>query len=108
MQGDDLTKLIVRVSLRDRAAFDALYARTNAKLFGICLRVLNDRADAEEALQEIYIKLWQKADRFAVSDQSPMSWLIAIARNHAIDRVRQRRRPSAELSEATEIADPLP
>lgn len=108
MQGDDLTKLIVRVSLRDRAAFDALYARTNAKLFGICLRVLNDRADAEEALQEVYIKLWQKADRFAVSDQSPMSWLIAIARNHAIDRVRQRRRPSAELSEANEIADPLP
>ncbi|MEO1719838.1 MAG: sigma-70 family RNA polymerase sigma factor [Pseudomonadota bacterium] len=108
MQGDDLTRLIVRISLKDRAAFDVLYSKTSAKLFGVCLRVLNNRSDAEEALQEVYVKLWEKADRFSISDQSPMSWMIAIARNHAIDRLRQRRRPTAELSEAFEIADPTP
>lgn len=104
----DVTKLIVRVSMKDRAAFDLLYRQTSAKLFGVCLRVLNDRAEAEEALQEVFIKIWMKADRFAVSELSPISWLVAVARNHAIDRIRQRRQPAAVLDEALEIADPSP
>jgi RNA polymerase sigma-70 factor (ECF subfamily) len=102
----DITKLIVRVSMKDRAAFDSLYRETSAKLFGVCLRVLNDRAEAEDALQEVYVKVWTKADRFAVSDLSPISWLVAVARNHAIDRVRQRRRPAVELDEALDVSDP--
>ena len=48
-QSQDITKLIVRTSMKDRAAFDLLYRQTSAKLFGVCLRVLNDRGDAEEA-----------------------------------------------------------
>ena len=108
MTPQDITKLIVRVSLKDRAAFDALYRQTSAKLFGVCLRVLNDRSEAEEALQEVYVKIWTKSDRFAVSDLSPISWLVAIARNHAIDRIRQRRRPVVDLDEALDVADPLP
>lgn len=108
MQPQDITKLIVRVAMKDRAAFDLLYRQTSAKLFGVCLRVLNDRADAEEALQEIYVKIWMKADRFAVSDLSPISWLVAVARNHAIDRVRARRQAMADIDEASEVADPRP
>jgi RNA polymerase sigma-70 factor (ECF subfamily) len=108
MTPQDITKLIVRTSLKDRAAFDLLYRQTSAKLFGVCLRVLNDRAEAEEALQEVYVKIWTKADRFAVSDLSPISWLVAVARNHAIDRVRARRRPTAELDTALDVADPAP
>ncbi|HEV7253171.1 MAG TPA: sigma-70 family RNA polymerase sigma factor [Mesorhizobium sp.] len=104
----DVSKLIVRVSLSDRAAFDMLYRQTSAKLFGVCLRVLNDRAEAEEALQEVFVKIWTKADRFAVSELSPISWLVAVARNHAIDRVRMRKRPTVELDEAVEVADPAP
>lgn len=94
--------------MRDRAAFDLLYRQTSAKLFGVCLRVLNDRAEAEEALQEVYVKIWTKADRFAVSDLSPISWLVAVARNHSIDRIRARRMKQAGLDEAAEIADPSP
>jgi RNA polymerase sigma-70 factor (ECF subfamily) len=86
----DITKLIARVSLKDRAAFDLLYRATNAKLFGVCLRVLSDRAEAEEALQEVFVKVWTKADRFVVSELSPISWFVAIARNHAIERIRAR------------------
>ncbi|MBU2147121.1 sigma-70 family RNA polymerase sigma factor [Mesorhizobium sp. 10J20-29] len=108
MTPQDITKLIVRVSIKDRAAFDLLYRQTNAKLFGVCLRVLNDRAEAEEALQEVFVKIWTKADRFAVSELSPISWLVAIARNHAIDRIRARRRPAADIDAAADVADPAP
>ncbi len=108
MTPQDITKLIVRTSMKDRAAFDLLYRQTSAKLFGVCLRVLNDRGDAEEALQEVFVKIWTKADRFAVSDLSPISWLVAIARNHAIDRVRARRKPAADIDAALDVADPAP
>lgn len=108
MTPHDITKLIVRTSMKDRGAFDLLYRQTSAKLFGVCLRVLKDRAEAEEALQEVYVKVWTKADRFAVSELSPISWLVAIARNHAIDRIRARRAASADLDEAADVADPRP
>ena len=85
MAPQDISKLIVRTSMKDRAAFDLLYRQTSAKLFGVCLRVLNDRGDAEEALQEVFVKIWTKADRFAVSDLSPISWL-------ADSRLRRRAR----------------
>jgi len=88
---DEIARLIARTALGDRRAFDSLYRHTSAKLFGIALRLLGDRAEAEDALQDIYIKIWQRADRYAVAKASPMSWLIAIARNHAIDRLRARR-----------------
>ena len=108
MAPQDITKLIVRTSMRDRTAFDLLYRLTSAKLFGVCLRVLNDRSEAEEALQEVYVKVWTKADRFAVSELSPISWLVAVARNHAIDRLRARRKTTADIDAAIDIADPAP
>ena len=108
MTPQDITKLIVRTSIKDRAAFDLLYRNTSAKLFGVCLRVLNDRAEAEEALQEVFVKIWMKADRFAISDLSPISWLVAIARNHAIDRIRARKQASVDIDAALDIADPSP
>lgn len=108
MTPDEITKLIFRTALRERAAFDLLYRHTSAKLFGVCLRVLKDRAEAEEALQEVYVKIWTKADRFAASDLSPITWLVAVARNHAIDRLRARKAPTKELDEASAVADPAP
>lgn len=94
--------------MRDRAAFDLLYKHTCAKLFGVCLRILGDKGEAEEALQEVYVKIWTKADRYAVSELSPISWLVAIARNHSIDFIRARRPPSVDLAAAGEIADATP
>jgi RNA polymerase sigma-70 factor, ECF subfamily len=108
MGPQDISKLIVRTSMKDREAFDALYRQTSAKLFGVCLRVLNDKSEAEEALQEVFVKIWTKADRFAVSDLSPISWLVAIARNHAIDRIRARRGRHVDIDAALDIADPSP
>jgi len=108
MTPQDITRLIFRVSIKDRAAFDLLYRQTSAKLFGVCLRVLNDRAEAEEALQEVFVKIWTKADRFAISELSPISWLVAIARNHAIDRIRARRKPTVDIDAAMDVADQAP
>lgn len=106
---EEIGALILRVALRDRAAFDRLYAATSAKLFGTCLRVLDNRSEAEDAVQEIFVKIWLKADRFAVTGQSPMTWLIAVARHHAIDRLRARREATSALDEAAqELRDPAP
>lgn len=106
---DDISGLILRVGLRDRQAFDRLYRATSAKLYGVCLRVLRNGPEAEETVQEVFVKVWLKADRFAVTGQSPMSWLIAIARNQAIDRLRRQREATGGLDDAAlNLRDPSP
>lgn len=105
---DDIEDMILRVALQDRAAFEALYSATSAKLFGIVLRVLKDRAASQEVLQEIYLRLWQGgAETFATGKASPISWLSTIARNRAIDRLRKRK-PKTDLDQAPEVADSAP
>ena len=95
---DEIRELISRTALSDRTAFAMLYDRTAAKLFGVALRILGNRHDTEDAVQEIYIKVWQRAASFEATGASPMSWLIAIARNHAIDRLRSRRVAHEDVS----------
>ncbi len=104
----EITALLSRVSLRDRAAFQDLYRRTSSKLFGVCLRILNDRAEAEEALQEVYVKIWQRADRYVASNYSPISWLVAVARNHCLDVLRGRKPTTDDIDLALDIADDAP
>ena len=105
----NIEQLIARTALRDRQAFDQLYRMTSAKLFGTCLRVLKNKADAEEAVQEVFVKIWLKADRYAVTNQSPMTWLIAIARHQSIDRLRARKETTSELdANALDVADDAP
>lgn len=101
----DIADLIARTALRDRAAFRTLYQRTSAKLFGVALRILKDRSEAEEALQEVYVKVWQRADRYVAGGYSPISWLVAIARNHSLDILRARKPRGDDIDVALEIAD---
>ncbi len=102
---EEINELIARVALGDRDAFRRLYRATSAKLFGICLRILRDRGEAEDALQEVYVKIWQNAKSYATDRYSPMSWLIAIARNHAIDRIRAKRPAAADIDDAIDVSD---
>ena len=88
---EEIEALIGKTSLGDRHAFSRLYDLTHAKLFGVCLRILHDRAGAEDALQETYMKIWRHAERYATKGTSPMTWLITIARNTAIDKLRAHR-----------------
>jgi RNA polymerase sigma-70 factor, ECF subfamily len=106
--GDEIAGLLSRCALRDRQAFAALYGRTSAKLFGVTLRILKDRSEAEEALQEVYVKIWQRADRYVAGGYSPISWLVAIARNHSLDILRGRKPRSEDIDVALEIADAAP
>lgn len=105
MAADGMEDLLARTALGDRRAFRGLYGSSNAKLFAICLRILRDRAEAEEALQEIYVKVWRRAARYSSERAGAMAWLSAIARNHAIDRVRARRAATVDLDKAADIAD---
>ncbi len=77
-----------RIPGGDRAALQTVYRLTSAKLFGVALRILGDRGEAEDVLQEVFVTVWRKAGDFDAGRASPMSWLIAIARNRAIDRLR--------------------
>jgi RNA polymerase sigma-70 factor (ECF subfamily) len=108
MDASEISRLVTRIGLQDRAAFRTLYRATSAKLFGVCLRVLKNRTDAEDVLQEVYIKIWNNAASFQVSGYSPMTWLITIARNQCIDRLRLRRPDTSDLSEVESAADDAP
>ncbi|KQZ50645.1 RNA polymerase subunit sigma [Rhizobium sp. Root149] len=105
----DLPDLLARVALQDRAAFHALYLAASPKLFGICLRLLKVRSDAEDALQEIFVKIWYRADRFVGGQTSAMPWLCAIARNHSLDVLRSRKQETENLDdEADSLVDDAP
>ena len=105
----DVEEMIARVAMGDRAALGALYGATSAKLYAVALRVLEDRHEAEDALQEVYVKVWHNAGRYRVNGLSPMTWLITVARNHAIDRLRARSgRRAAPMEEVAELADAGP
>ena len=93
----DIEEMIARIGIGDRSSFSALYDATSAKLFGVCLRVLNNRAEAEDALQEAFVRIWQKADSYAANGYSPMTWLITLTRNLAIDRLRARKAQTEDI-----------
>lgn len=105
---DPIAELIAATSRTDRAAFRALYDRAGAKLFGICLRILRDRSEAEDAVQEVFTRVWLNAARFDSARGRGMTWLIAIARNHAIDRLRARPAATGSSDEAAAIPDARP
>jgi len=87
---DLLTPLMTRIAAGEREALRQLYQATSAKLFGVCLRILSDREESEDVLQDVYVTIWRRADRFDSTRASVMTWLSTIARNRSIDRLRAR------------------
>ena len=87
---DPIASLIAQCAAADRAAFRTLYRDSSAKLMGVLLRILKERSEAEDALQEVYTRVWLRAGRYDPAKGRGMTWLIAIARNLAIDRLRAR------------------
>src|SRR6476620_10041907 len=83
-----LAAALARVAGGDHAALRIVYQDTSAKLFGVCLRILKDRSEAEDVLQDVYVTVWRKAATFDSGRASPITWMVAIARNRAIDRLR--------------------
>ncbi len=98
---------LARIPAGDRAALQTVYRLTAAKLFGVVLRILGERSEAEDVLQEVFVTVWRKAADFDAGRASPMTWLIAIARNRAIDRLRATRqnRRMEPIDAADQVAD---
>lgn len=104
-----LVTLLDRSAAGDAAAFKTLYDATSAKLFGVILRILHERGEAEDVLQEVYTTVWRKAAEFDATRASPVTWMATIARNRAIDRLRARgSRPTTPLEAAAEVRDTAP
>ena len=80
--------LIDRIVARDETAVGALYDRHSRLLFGLILRIIRDRSEAEEILQEVFVLVWTRAETYNVSLGPPAAWLVRVARNRAIDRLR--------------------
>lgn len=105
---EELEHWIARSALGSRSDFQQLYNATSAKLFGVCLRILNNQSEAEEALQETYIKVWNSSSKFTAGQASPISWLAAIARNSSIDYYRRKRPEMGNIDEVEVIEDDAP
>jgi len=82
--------LFQRVIARDAGALGELYDQHSRLLFGLILRILKDRGDAEEVLQEVFVQAWTRAATYNLGLGSPLGWLLGIARNRAIDRLRRK------------------
>lgn len=105
---DKVSEHLSQIALGDRDAFRRLYDATSPKLFGICLRILKERTEAEDALQEIYVKIWRAAPTYATDWISPMAWLVTIARNHAIDRLRAKKPEARDVDTMIDLSDKSP
>ncbi len=110
MTDDPIAELLIRVATGDRTAFRELYAATSSKLMGVLVRMLGQRAEAEEALQDVFTRVWTRAGRFDAARGSALGWLVAVARNAAIDRLRARPPvlTGTKEDEAATVADDRP
>lgn len=108
-----LGELMARVAMRDQVAFKQLYELTVCCLLGIAVRMLHDRSWAEEVVQEVYVSIWHTAPNYSAAKSQPMTWLMAVARNKALDALRSSRadrqhclRPAAVASDDADGAEP--
>lgn len=95
---DDLVDLLAAIAEGDRRALGTLFDRTAPKLLAVAIRILADRAAAEDCVQDVYLRVWRNAGTYSPESGRAMTWLITIARNRAIDLVRARRVVDAAAS----------
>lgn len=109
MTDDALNNLVLRMAATDRAAFAAFYSAAAPKLFGLLIRILGTKTEAEDAMQEVFTRIWLRAAQFDPAKGGAMAWAITIARNHAIDLIRARKKGHIGDDEAiATLADPAP
>jgi len=101
-----LAGLLAKSALGDRAAFAELYRASSSKLFGVSLRIVRERALAEEALQDSFVNIWNHASDYAQAKSAPTTWMTAIVRNRSLDIVRRtREEPDIDDTLATNLVD---
>lgn len=100
-----LDDLLLRIALGERAAFERFYHATRSRVWAVCLRLLRVRGLAEEAMQDIYVKVWTRAAGFRPDCGVAAAWLSRLARNHCLDMIRAGRRGDAPALESMEVED---
>jgi len=108
MTDDSIADLLHKIAAQDRAAFRMIYTDTSAKLMGVLLRILGNRAEAEDALQEVFTRVWLRANRFEAEKGRGRTGRMALARTNAIDRLRARHDTSSDDEVMNAVADPAP
>jgi len=101
----ELAQLLQRCAAQDSAAFRTLYDKTSAILFARLLRMLRRRSVAEEVLQDVYVRIWQRAAQFEMKRGKPLAWMVTIARYCAIDLMRRERVSLVSDDGIEEVAD---
>lgn len=103
---DDEIELMKRIQAREAEALEELYDLYHRLLFGMVLSILKKREEAEDMLQEIFVKIWNKADSFDPDRGNAYSWIVTLARNQAIDRIRSKGYKTQE-KQSVSIHQPL-
>src|SRR6188472_1538823 len=101
----ELAQLLQRCAAHDPAAFRQLYDKTSPILFARLLRMLRRRSVAEEALQDVYVRIWERAAQFEAHRGRALAWMVTIARYCAIDLMRRERITLVPDDAVAEVAD---
>ncbi|WP_416194644.1 MULTISPECIES: sigma-70 family RNA polymerase sigma factor [unclassified Pseudomonas] len=105
---DELRQLLAECTLGNRQAFENLYRRVSKRLFAVALRCMNRSDLAEEVLQESFVRIWHNASRYDGNLSAPMTWMISITRNQAIDQLRKHREVPLTEEQADILFDDSP
>jgi len=99
--------LLERITRRERAAFEELYARYVNILYATALKFVREESDAQDVVQDVFIQVWDKAKMYDPSKGKPLTWVLALVRNRSIDRIRaiQRRARLRDEFEAETVTD---
>ena len=103
---DQLTEWLAATAHGDEQAFQRLYAATSSQLYALLLRILRNPERAQDALQDAYVRVWQKADTYTPERGAPLTWLLSIARYRALDVLR-RKRPEVAMPEEPDMVATL-
>ena len=95
----DLSDMLARIASGDRAAFRTLYAQAGPRLFAICLRMMRVRDQAEDVMQEVFTRIWEKSWQFDPARGEAQAWLATVTRHCALDRLRKASHPHVVFDE---------
>lgn len=103
---DELMGLLMAIAHEDRQAFQRLYQRISGRMFGLCLKLANQRDLAEEAVQDAFVQIWHNASEYHNERGAPLSWMLTIARYRTLDLMRNRKsRPTSGDAHLERVAD---